>query len=137
MEDEKEKVKENENKEHENEKLRKIGEIIFEIGVIELDGKIPTRDECYQALEKIYGILNEEDIKVETPYIGFSNETLKDVEKIKDGDNAPCPKCGELVLVENSDPPTLQFITHCGSSWLAGVDGKYIGNIRPDCSGKF
>jgi hypothetical protein len=120
----------------EEEKLRKIGDIIHKIGIIELDGKIPTMDECYDALVEIYGILHAEDADVGIPYIGFSNETLKDAEKIQEGDSAPCPKCGELVLVRNSDPPTLQFIEHCGSSWLAGVDGKYVGNKPSDCSGK-
>jgi hypothetical protein len=71
-----------------------------------------------------------------TPYIGFSNESLKDAEEIKAGDKAPCPKCGELVLVEESNPPMLQCITHCGNSWLVGVDGKYVGNRHPDVSGK-
>ena len=71
-----------------------------------------------------------------TPYIGFLNESLKDAEEIKAGGKAPCPKCGELVLVEESNPPMLQFITHCGGSWLVGVDGKYVGNRHPDVSGK-
>ncbi len=71
-----------------------------------------------------------------TPYIGFSNESLKDAEKIKSGNKAPCPKCGELVLVKDSDPPMLQFIEHCGGVWLAGVEGKYVGNKYPDCSGR-
>lgn len=65
-------------------------------------------------------------------YIGFSNESLKDTEKIKVGDKAPCPKCGELVEVKGSNPPCLQFITHCGSSWLTGIDGKYVGNKHHD-----
>jgi hypothetical protein len=122
----------------EKEKLRKIEEIVDGIGFSELDGKVQTRDDYYEALVKIYEILHKEhkeDIKVKTPWIGFSNETLKDLENIKEGDKVPCPICGELVLVENIDPGNLQFIEHCLSSWLVGVDGKYVGNEPADCSG--
>lgn len=38
-------------------KLLKIIRIIDEIGIIELDGRVPTRDECYNALVKIDEIL--------------------------------------------------------------------------------
>ncbi len=67
------------------------------------------------------------------PYIGFGNE---DAPEVKEGDKAPCPICGELALVKNSEPPLLQFISHCGEMWLAGVQNKYVGNKKPNVSGE-
>lgn len=72
----------------------------------------------------------------EVPYIGFGNDELEDAPKVKAGDKAPCPHCGELTEVRDGNPPTLQFITHCGSSWLAGIQNKYVGNKKPSSFGK-
>ena len=71
------------------------------------------------------------------PYIGFGNEELKDAESVKTGDKVPCSKCGKLTEVKDGLPPgTLQFINHCGSSWLVGINGKYIGNKKPTVRGE-
>lgn len=75
---------------------------------------------------------NMEDI----PYIGFDNRQLENAIKIEEGDFATCPRCKTLVKVKNSDPPALQFISHCEKDWLVGINGKYVQNIRPACSGK-
>lgn len=79
----------------------------------------------------------EELKKSSVPYIGFGNEELKDAETVKVGDLRPCPKCGALTEVKDGSPPgVLQFISHCGSSWLAGINNKYVGNKKPSVSGK-
>jgi len=117
-------------------KLKEIKAIVDSIGFSEMDKyKVPLREECYQALVEINKILEDKPTTEGTPYIRFSNETLKDAEEVKVGNKVPCPKCGEFVLVNDSDPPMLQFVDHCGSSWLVGIDGKYVGNKRPDVSG--
>jgi hypothetical protein len=69
-----------------------------------------------------------------TPYVRFGNEQLASAPNL--GKTAKCPKCGAEVQIENSEPPILQFITHCGKSWLVGVKGKDIRNVKPACSGK-
>jgi len=74
--------------------------------------------------------------KERVPYIGFGNDELKDAPGVKEGDKVPCPICGELTLVKNSEPPSLQFISHCGKIWLAGVGNKYVGNKIPSVSGE-
>ena len=71
-----------------------------------------------------------------TPYIYFSNEVLENVPLIKAGDKAPYPKCGELTIVKDSNPPTLQFISHCGGDYIVGIESKFVGNKMPTYSGK-
>lgn len=70
------------------------------------------------------------------PYIGFDNEQLEKAEKIQEGDFAACPKCKMLVKIRNSEPPTTQFVSHCGNNWLVGINGKYVQNIKPAYSGE-
>lgn len=73
-------------------------------------------------------------VKTETPYIGFGNDQLNFAPKLRK--TAKCPKCGVKVKIEESTPPGLQFISHCGEMWLVGINGKDIQNIKPACSGK-
>ncbi len=41
------------------------------------------------------------------------------------GDDRTCPICGEPDLpLEDSVPPMLHFISHCGKSWLRGRIGR-------------
>lgn len=72
---------------------------------------------------------------MEIPYIGFDNRQLENAQNIEEGDFATCPKCGVLVKIKNSDPPIMQFISHCEKDWLVGINGKYVQNIKPACSG--
>ena len=69
-----------------------------------------------------------------TPYIGFGNDTLTKQPML--GPTAPCPKCGKECEVEDSDPPMLQFINCCGSSYLVGIKGKDIAGVPSDVSGE-
>jgi len=116
-------------------KLKEIRTVVDSIGFSELDNKVPSKEQCFQALIEIDRILEDKPTTKGIPYIGFSNDTLKDAEEVKAGNKVSCPKCGELVLVKESDPPMLQCITHCSKSWLVGIKGKCIMNKRPDASG--
>ncbi len=61
----------------------------------------------------------------------IGNDELEKCENIKEGDFAPCPKCGILVKIKNSEPySTLQFVSHCDSSWLVGINNKFVGNVK-------
>lgn len=54
-------------------------------------------------------------------FIAVGNEEL--TEPI--GEKAPCPHCGKEYLVENSVPPTLQFVKcENGNQYLVGIKGK-------------
>jgi hypothetical protein len=72
--------------------------------------------------------------RMKDPYIGFGNDQLESAPLI--GKTAKCKVCGADVLIEESCPPGLQFISHCGKSWLVGINGKDIQNTKPACSGK-
>lgn len=51
-----------------------------------------------------------------TPYV-----VVDDAENPPWGNDRTCPVCGEKDLpLEDSDPPMLTFIKHCGKSWVRG-----------------
>ena len=66
-----------------------------------------------------------------TPYIGFY--TVDNQPKL--GPTARCPRCGKECKVKDSDPPMLQFVDCCGTSFLVGIEGHDISGVRPDVSG--
>lgn len=68
-----------------------------------------------------------------TPYIGFGNNTMNKQPML--GPTSQCPKCGKECEVKDSDPPTLQFINCCGTSYLAGIKGRDISGVPSDVSG--
>ncbi len=77
----------------------------------------------------------------EIPFVSFSNQELADAPPVLA--TSACPKCGEQCDVEQAkcantkekDPKQprrrtvdegLQFITHCGDTFLVGVGGKDV-----------
>lgn len=72
------------------------------------------------------------------PYIGFSNEQLDAAPEV--GNTYPCLECGIEIGVESVTSKeglmTMQFITHCGTTWLVGIEGKEIFWTKPDRSGR-
>ena len=69
-----------------------------------------------------------------TPYIGFGNETINKQPML--GLTAQCPKCGKDCEIKDSEPPMLQFIDCCGTSYMVGIKGRDISGIPSDVSGK-
>ena len=68
-----------------------------------------------------------------TPYIGFTNKTMDAAPEL--GPTANCPKCNKECEIKDSNPPMLQFINCCGSSYLVGIEGKDVSVQKPDVSG--
>lgn len=70
-----------------------------------------------------------------TPYVGFSNDTLDKCEPIKAGDVIACD-CGEQHELKDSDPPMLLFYKCGDKTFLAGVQGKNVMRRKADVSGE-
>jgi len=77
---------------------------------------------------------------METPYIGFSNETLSKLPPVKKGDMVFCSNCGnqhplECGTVNGKEDTTLMFY-NCGEeSFLGAVAGKCVVLKKADVSG--
>ena len=77
----------------------------------------------------------------ETPYIGFGNDTLCKLPKVKKGDEVFCPHCnGRHVLVGctmEGRPTDFILFYKCGNKdYLAAINGRLVAHTPPDCSGK-
>lgn len=76
-----------------------------------------------------------------TPYIGFGNDTLSKLPKVKKGDLVECPhcnekhplKCGTTDGVEND---TMMFFKCGKENYLGAVDGRLVTKTKSDCSGE-
>lgn len=78
----------------------------------------------------------------DTPYIGFSGETLDKLPPVLVGDKIECVKCGgehELLPPDNwkegDEQPILLFYRCSGKSYIAAIAGKLIVNVKSDISG--
>jgi hypothetical protein len=78
-----------------------------------------------------------------TPFVGFSNDRLATLPKIKSGDAITCPACGAQHVVRGGlDPSTntesdLLLFYNCGDkSCLAAVGGRDVTGAKPSVSGK-
>ena len=72
----------------------------------------------------------------ETPYVGFSNETWRQCDEGRPGQEIKCPECGAMHPLEDSKPSGLLFYK-CGEKvMLAGIDGKLVIGVKSDASGK-
>lgn len=57
------------------------------------------------------------------PFVAIDSDQLGE----KLGDQAPCPKCGKLCDIIDSDPPgELQAVKCCGGLFMVGLDGRKI-----------
>ena len=78
----------------------------------------------------------------DTPYIGFSNETLSKLPKAKKGDMVFCTNCGEQHPLEcgkdseGNENDSLMFYTCGDKSYLGAVDGRCVVLKKADVSGK-
>ncbi len=74
----------------------------------------------------------------ETPYVGFSNETLRKCRPVKPGDKIHCPSCHqEHELVTADDGSALLLFYKCGNtSYLGAINGRCTIETAADCSGK-
>ena len=70
-----------------------------------------------------------------TPYIGFGNDTLAKLPKVKAGDSIRC-KCGHVHTLEDSKPPMLLFYQCDGKTFLAGINGRLTDGVKADVSGE-
>lgn len=76
-----------------------------------------TDDELQRVLTAVTAELEEREEAADLPFMVIGN-----------GDRPPwinesldCPECGEKDLpLKDSTPPGLQFISHCGKSWMRG-----------------
>ncbi len=73
-----------------------------------------------------------------TPYIGFGNDTLARLPRVKAGDSIACPNCGARHVLEAADDGSeLMLFYRCGtSSYLGAVQGRLVIGVRPDVSGR-
>jgi hypothetical protein len=78
---------------------------------------------------------------METPYVGFDNESLQRCAPLKTGDAIQCPRClGEHTVkssknLEGKENGTLLFYRCGGHIYLAAVDGKNVLFRPPDVHG--
>ena len=70
-----------------------------------------------------------------TPYIGFGNDTLAKLPKVKAGDSIRC-KCGHVHTLEDSKPPMLLWYHSDGKTFLAGINGCLTDGVKADVSGE-
>lgn len=54
----------------------------------------------------------------------ISNPELAKCPPVKGGDEIMCPKCGDIHVLEDSDPPFLLFFQCKGKTYLAGIQGR-------------
>lgn len=67
-------------------------------------------------------------------YVGFGNDTLKKLPRLRSGNKVSCPRCGETHEVVGGSKI---LFYRCGKKlYLAGVDGRCVLDIKPDVSGE-
>jgi hypothetical protein len=76
----------------------------------------------------------------ETPYIGFSNDTLRQQRQMRIGENVKCPHCLEFHevrggVVKGRESDLLMFYSCGKNTYLCGLDGKSIMGTTSDVSG--
>lgn len=75
-----------------------------------------------------------------TPYVGFSNATLGKLPPLEAGDEIGCPACGEAheAFAPRADDGSAPLLFYrCGEeTFLAGVGGKNVVNVKADVSGE-
>lgn len=78
-----------------------------------------------------------------TPYIGFTNDSLKDAHDVIEGDEIHCDKCNGrhalqcAVDTATKEKSTLVMFYSCGDkTYLGAVAGKLVAHTKPDVSGR-
>ena len=75
-----------------------------------------------------------------TPYVGFGNDTLGKLPPLKAGDEIGCPNCGEAheAFAPRADDGSTPLLFYCcgEGTFLAGVGGKNVVNVKADVVGK-
>ncbi len=76
--------------------------------------------------------------RMTTPYVGFSNETLRLFPDVKSGDQIECPQCKERHRLEPADDgSTLVMFYYCGATLCIGaLNGKLIVGQESDVHGE-
>lgn len=78
-----------------------------------------------------------------TPYIGFGLDTLEKRPEMKIGDVITCPYCKKRHRIKGAKSESgemdniLLFFKCRGKIYLAGVAGKSVIGLKPDCSKGF
>lgn len=84
----------------------------------------------------------------DTPFVGFTNDTLSRQPRLAEGDEITCPHCRATHVVEagkavpadpplatgSEAPPLILFYSCGGKPYLAAVAGRSVISIRPDAS---
>jgi len=73
-----------------------------------------------------------------TPFIGFSNETLRKQPKVRAGDIVECPQCGgEHALRACDDGNEILLFYECGENlYLGAIAGRLTIGTPADMSGR-
>ena len=75
-----------------------------------------------------------------TPYIGFSNDNLAKLPKVKAGDEFNCPRCEgrhTLLPANADDGEEICLFYKCGgTAYLGALDGRLIAGQKSDVSGE-
>jgi hypothetical protein len=81
-------------------------------------------------------------MKMDTPYIGFSNDTLQKLPKVNKGDKVFCIKCGgehplECGTDSKGHESSIIMFYKCGdTAYLGAVDGCCTVLKKADVSGR-
>jgi hypothetical protein len=76
------------------------------------------------------------------PYIGYGNDTLRDLPRVKEGDEVFCDKCGArhpLEAATNTETGAKSdiYFYRCGEkTFLGAVGGKLVAYTKCDVSGE-
>ena len=72
------------------------------------------------------------------PYIGFSDDSLSQMPKVKKGNKIICMKCNNIHTLEGgADGSELLLFYKCDNNlFLGAIVGKLVDGIKPDVSGK-
>jgi hypothetical protein len=73
-----------------------------------------------------------------TPYIGFGNDTLNKLPEVKIGDSFQCPDCNQIHWLRGDDNGgNILLFYRCGEGIrLGAVNGRFIVYTQPDVSGE-
>lgn len=88
---------------------------------------------CLAGVRRRYNDEQPKETTVPTPYIGYSNETLNKLPQMKDGESIVCPHCWKSHDVSGTGGT---YFYVCGDkTYLAGVNGRNVVNVKPDVAG--
>jgi hypothetical protein len=99
-----------------------------------------SRDLARQGNVSLPALRRSPEGGMSTPFIGFDGSTLKELPKVKSGDEILCDKCNGRHILEQTqcDGKWSEFVLvyRCGDGlFLGAVNGSLVAHSKPDMSG--